>query len=331
MLSPAIPGESTVQLPAISLSGNNANRTLWVGDVPHDWSEEDLSKVFAECSHPTYKTKRVFIKGELQGYCFVEFRNTDEARNTMYDLNGNRVPGTKGKVRFNLCFANDTYNPNSEFNIHVAGIPVDYSDAEFYRIFDKYYSCRGAKMFRFADGKSKGSGYVRFGDQTDQQMALVEMDRKKVDHQRISIKLAGPRGEKIDRFEKRDSYRNGGRDNGNGQRKSAPYSRGSYNNQQVFDAFGMPIQQKEQVQDLYNTDYPWKILPDENDLDPIIGLDLLPAKYRPQVTNKRYMVDPEQFMFDMESSRWSTVCFNINIKQEELEKQLSANQWTLPA
>ena len=34
------------QLPAISLSGNNAQRTLWIGDVPTDWTEDTLNQVF---------------------------------------------------------------------------------------------------------------------------------------------------------------------------------------------------------------------------------------------------------------------------------------------
>lgn len=92
---------------------------------------------------------------------------------------------------------------NSEFNLHVSSVPDDMADAELYRIFDKYQSCRGAKMFRFVDGSSKGSGFVRFGNQTDQQMALVEMHRTKVGGCRIILKLAGSRGERLDRGESR--------------------------------------------------------------------------------------------------------------------------------
>lgn len=56
-------------------------------------------------------------------------------------------------------------------------------------------------MFRFLDGSSKGSGFVRFGNQTDQQMALVEMHRTRIGNNRMVIKLAGPRGERLDRNE----------------------------------------------------------------------------------------------------------------------------------
>ncbi|CAO4379831.1 unnamed protein product [Caenorhabditis nigoni] len=312
------------QLPAISLSGNNAQRTLWIGDVPTDWSEDTLKQVFTESNHPPYKVKRVYVKDELKGYCFIEFVTFEEARQALFDLNGQRISGFKD-IRFNLCFANDSYNPNSEFNLHVSSVPEEMSDAELYRIFDKYHSCRGAKMFRYIDGASKGSGFVRFGNQTDQQMALVEMHRTRVGNKRIILKLAGSRGEKLDRNEP-SSYRS--------QRNERHRPEKSHRNgtliptaQHVLDAFGntvvVPVDKN-----IYGTDHPWGPFPDDPDLDPIIGLDLLTTKYRPQISNKRLMIDTDQFMLDLESSRWSSIAFKTNIKQEDLEKRLADNPWT---
>uniref|UniRef100_A0A1I7TQP5 RRM domain-containing protein n=1 Tax=Caenorhabditis tropicalis TaxID=1561998 RepID=A0A1I7TQP5_9PELO len=312
------------QLPAISLSGNNAQRTLWIGDVPSDWTEETLNQVFTESKHPPYKVKRVYVKDELKGYCFIEFVSFEEARQTLFDLNGVRIPGFRD-LRYNLCFANDSYNPNSEFNIHVSSVPEDLSDAELYRVFDKYQSCRGAKMFRFVDGTSKGSGFVRFGNQTDQQMALVEMHRTRVGSSRIIIKLAGARGERLGdappyktqrpdrrREEKSNQYRSG---------TSIPQQT------QMYDAFGNPVVVPVD-KNIYGTDHPWGPFPDDPELDPIIGLDLLTTKYRPQISNKRVMIDTDQFMLDLESSRWSSIAFKTNIKRDDLEKRLNDNPWT---
>ncbi|EGT55549.1 hypothetical protein CAEBREN_24656 [Caenorhabditis brenneri] len=316
------------QMPAISLSGNNAQRTLWIGDVPTDWSEETLTQIFTESKHPPYKVKRVYVKEELKGYCFIEFISFEEARQTLFDLNGVRIPGFKD-IRYNLCFANDSYNPNSEFNLHVSSVPDDMSDAELYRIFDKYQSCRGAKMFRFVDGTSKGSGFVRFGSQTDQQMALVEMHRTRVGNYRILLKLGGSRGERLagdsapykpqshrterrQRDDKPSQHRNG---------TSVPQQA------QVFDSYGNPILVPVD-KNIYGTDHPWGPFPDDPDLDPIIGLDLLTTKHRPQISNKRVMIDTDQFMLDLESSRWSSIAFKTNTKKEDLEKRLIGNPWT---
>ncbi|CAI2353451.1 unnamed protein product [Caenorhabditis sp. 36 PRJEB53466] len=288
------------QMPAISLSGNNAQRTLWIGDVPSEWTEETLNQVFTESNHAPYKVKRVYVKDELKGYCFIEFLSFEEAQ-----------------IRFNLCFANDSYNPNSEFNLHVSNVPHDMSDAELYRVFDKYYSCRGAKMFRFVDGSSKGTGYIRFGNQTDQQMALVEMHRTRVGSGRIIIKLAGPRGERLDRGE-------GGGYKPRGERrreeKSSLYRNGTAVPQQtqMFDAFGNPVIVAVD-KNIYGTDHPWGPFPDDPELDPIIGLDLLTTKYRPQISNKRVMIDTDQFFLDLDSSRWSPIVLKTNIKNDEVK------------
>ncbi|KAF1751079.1 hypothetical protein GCK72_017631 [Caenorhabditis remanei] len=314
------------QLPAISLSGNNAQRTLWIGDVPTDWTEDTLNQVFTESGHPPYKVKRVYVKEELKGYCFIEFITFEEARQTLFDLNGVKIPGFKD-IRYNLCFANDSYNPNSEFNLHVSGVPDDMADAELYRIFDKYHSCRGAKMFRFVDGSSKGSGFVRFGNQTDQQMALVEMHRTRVGNTRIAIKLAGSRGERIERSESAPYKQR--RNDRRRDEKPSQYRNGTVvpQQQQVFDAYGNPVIVPVD-KNIYGTDHPWAPFPDDADLDPIIGLDLLTTKYRPQIANKRLMIDTDQFMLDLESSRWSSIAFKTNIKKEDFEKRLIDNPWT---
>ncbi|KAI6184463.1 RRM domain-containing protein [Aphelenchoides bicaudatus] len=58
----------------------------------------------------------------------------------------------------------------------------------------KYKSCRGAKVYRNYDGSSKKSGFVRFTSETDQQMALIEMNKVKLNGKELFLKLAHPRG-----------------------------------------------------------------------------------------------------------------------------------------
>lgn len=54
----------------------------------------------------------------------------------------------------------------------------------------RYLSCRGAKVYRNPDGSSRGMGFVRFADETDQQKALVEMNRYLVHGRPMHLKLA---------------------------------------------------------------------------------------------------------------------------------------------
>uniref|UniRef100_A0A914RPI0 tRNA selenocysteine-associated protein 1 n=1 Tax=Parascaris equorum TaxID=6256 RepID=A0A914RPI0_PAREQ len=67
-------------------------------------------------------------------------------------------------------------------------------DAALFLIFgERYRSCRGAKVYRNSDGSSKGLGFVRFSDQTDQQRALLEMNKYRVDGKQLLLKLAQPK------------------------------------------------------------------------------------------------------------------------------------------
>lgn len=54
---------------------------------------------------------------------------------------------------------------------------------------EKYKSCRGAKVYRSYDGRSKESGFVRFTSETDQQLALVEMNKMKLKGKEMTLRL----------------------------------------------------------------------------------------------------------------------------------------------
>ncbi|VDP57363.1 unnamed protein product [Heligmosomoides polygyrus] len=86
-------------------------------------------------------------------YCFVEFDTADEAHDAMLIANGHRIPNSEPRSRFNLSFANDPRVPNR-------------------------------------DGSSRCLGFIRFGDQTEQQKALVEMNKTVVRGREIILKLA---------------------------------------------------------------------------------------------------------------------------------------------
>uniref|UniRef100_A0A0R3RGR0 tRNA selenocysteine-associated protein 1 n=1 Tax=Elaeophora elaphi TaxID=1147741 RepID=A0A0R3RGR0_9BILA len=82
----------------------------------------------------------------------------------------------------------------TEYNLFVNNVPQDMDDAALFLIFgERYESCRGAKVYRNTDGTSKGLGFVRFSDQTDQQRALLEMNKYRVDGKQLILKLAQPK------------------------------------------------------------------------------------------------------------------------------------------
>ncbi|KAK6046792.1 hypothetical protein COOONC_15706 [Cooperia oncophora] len=122
----------------------------------------------------------------------------------MLRANGHRIANSEPRSRFNLSFANDPRVPSIEFNLFANNIHPDLDDAALYQVFGaRYRSCRGAKVYRNRDGTSRCLGFIRFGDQTEQQMALVEMNKTVVRGREIVLKLAAAK-QRLPRHQIRD-------------------------------------------------------------------------------------------------------------------------------
>ncbi|PIO59234.1 hypothetical protein TELCIR_19309 [Teladorsagia circumcincta] len=154
----------------------DSHRTLWMGDLQPQWDAQFILSAFKELGHVPSTVKMVTDRqtGVNCAYCFVEFSTADEARDAMLRANGHKIANSEPRSRFNLSFANDPRVPSIEFNLFANNIHPDLDDAALYQVFGaRYRSCRGAKVYRNRDGTSRCLGFIRFGDQTEQQMALV--------------------------------------------------------------------------------------------------------------------------------------------------------------
>lgn len=171
----------------------DSHRTLWMGDLQPQWDAQFIEAAFKELGHTPSTVKMVTDKqtGVNCAYCFVEFDTADEAHDAMLIANGHRIPNSEPRSRFNLSFANDPRVPSIEFNLFANNIHPELDDAALYQVFGaRYRSCRGAKVYRNRDGSSRCLGFIRFGDQTEQQKALVEMNKTVVRGREIILKLA---------------------------------------------------------------------------------------------------------------------------------------------
>ncbi|KAM3727291.1 tRNA selenocysteine 1-associated protein [Dirofilaria immitis] len=167
-----------------------------MGDLSPDWDQAFIAEAFARMGEEVTNVKIVFDKhsGKQAGYCFIEFADRESARRAMLHINGKIIPKSKPFAAFNLSFANSPNAPYTEYNLFVNNVPQDMDDAALFLIFgERYESCRGAKVYRNTDGTSKGLGFVRFSDQTDQQRALLEMNKYRVDGKQLILKLAQPK------------------------------------------------------------------------------------------------------------------------------------------
>jgi len=166
---------------------------LWMGDLEQYMDGNFIADAYRKMGENVVSVRVIFDKysGKEAGYCFVELDDAEAARRSMLNLNGKIIPNSKPPVKFNLSFANNPSAGATEYNLFVNNLPENIGDAELYQLFGrKYVSCRGAKVYRNPDSTSRGMGFVRFADETDQQKALVEMNRHYVHGRPMHLKLA---------------------------------------------------------------------------------------------------------------------------------------------
>lgn len=201
--------------------------TIWMGDLNTDWDANYIREAFGPYSKDITNVKLVTSDHGTKKatYCFVEFRDEDSARRAILDVNGKKFHNdSSGRARFNLAFANTPNHTSIEYNLFVNNLAPGVDDVALFRIFgEKYRSCRGAKVYRHEDGSSKEQGFVRFTSETDQQRALLEMNKKMFFGREIYLKLARPKTRTTGRFARGNFHHSGGRGGGHMMMGSSGY------------------------------------------------------------------------------------------------------------
>lgn len=119
--------------------------------------------------------------GMPEGYGFVEFLTRAAAERVLQNYNGTPMPGSDQTFRLNWA----TLGPGErrqedgpEYTIFVGDLAADVTDYTLQETFRPHYpSVRGAKVVTDrATGRSKGYGFVRFADESEQMRAMSEMN-----------------------------------------------------------------------------------------------------------------------------------------------------------
>ncbi|KAF7634446.1 RRM domain-containing protein, partial [Meloidogyne graminicola] len=173
-----------------------------MGDLCPEWDAGYIREAFGQYGKDISNVK---MKAT---YCFVEFTDEESARTALLDVNGKPFPNDpSGRARFNLAFANSPHHMSVEYNLFVNNLSPDVDDVSLFRLFgERYRSCRGAKVYRNEEGYSKEQGFVRFTSETDQQKALVEMNKQTFFGRELFLKLARPKTRGAGRFGPRGAH-----------------------------------------------------------------------------------------------------------------------------
>ncbi|XP_071696465.1 uncharacterized protein [Rutidosis leptorrhynchoides] len=143
-------------------------KSLWIGDLQY-WMDETY---VANCFYNTGEVATVKIirnkqTGQPEGYGFIEFRTRAGAEMALQTYNGTQMPSIEQTFRLN--WAGERRNDDTpDYTIFVGDLAADVSDYILQETF-KVVTDR-------TTGRSKGYGFVRFGDESEQIRAMSEMN-----------------------------------------------------------------------------------------------------------------------------------------------------------
>lgn len=119
--------------------------------------------------------------GQSEGYGFIEFVNRGAAERHLQTYNGTLMPNVEQNFRLNwasLGVGEKRADGSPDFTIFVGDLAADVTDYTLQETFRAHYqSVRSAKVVTDRmTGRTKGYGFVKFGDETEQIRAMTEMN-----------------------------------------------------------------------------------------------------------------------------------------------------------
>jgi RNA recognition motif-containing protein len=164
--------------------------TLWMSDILEGWDQEFLKNAFVKFGYTPINIKLITERVKSKPYAFIEFETAEIAKKAILKTNGRSIPGDPEKHKFRLSFANLPNQILNEYCLAVSNLSSTVDDAALFKLFGtKYASCRGAKVHVNPDGSTKRSGLIKFSNQTDQQLALVEMNKYSFKGRELFLRL----------------------------------------------------------------------------------------------------------------------------------------------
>ncbi|XP_030971258.1 polyadenylate-binding protein RBP45B-like isoform X1 [Quercus lobata] len=158
-------------------------RTLWIGDLQYWMDETYLYNCFAQTGEQVATVKVIRNKqtGQSEGYGFLEFANRATAERVLQTYNGSIMPNGGQNFRLNWATFSSgerRSDDSPDFTIFVGDLAPDVTDYMLQETFRaRYPTVKGAKVvIDRVTSRTKGYGFVRFGDEGEQMRAMTEMN-----------------------------------------------------------------------------------------------------------------------------------------------------------
>ncbi|KAK7310869.1 hypothetical protein RJT34_08640 [Clitoria ternatea] len=192
--------QQLAHVPHAHHQGSSAeNKTVWVGDLHHWMDENYLHRCFASTGEiSSIKVIRNKQTGLSEGYGFVEFYSHGTAEKVLQNYAAMLMPNTEQAFRLNWATfsTGDKRSDNvPDLSIFVGDLAADVTDSMLHETFSsRFPSVKAAKVvFDANTGRSKGYGFVRFGDDNERSQAMSEMNGVYCSSRPMRIGAATPR------------------------------------------------------------------------------------------------------------------------------------------
>lgn len=156
-------------------------RTLWIGDLQYWMDENYLYNCFAHTGEvASVKVIRNKQTNASEGYGFIEFYTRAAAERILQTFNGTIMPNGGQNYRLNwatFSSGDRRHDDSPDYTIFVGDLAADVTDYLLQETFRaRYPSVKGAKVvIDRLTGRTKGYGFVKFGDENEQIQAMTEM------------------------------------------------------------------------------------------------------------------------------------------------------------
>ncbi|CAN8288438.1 unnamed protein product [Cochlearia groenlandica] len=174
-------------------------KTLWIGDLLHWMDETYLHSCFSHTNEvSSVKVIRNKQTSQSEGYGFIEFLSRSAAEEVLQSYSGVTMPNAEQPFRLNWASFSTGEKRASEngpdVSIFVGDLAPDVSDDVLLETFAMYPSVKGAKVMMDSNtGRSKGYGFVRFGDENERSRALTEMQGAFCSSRQMRVGVATPK------------------------------------------------------------------------------------------------------------------------------------------
>ncbi|CAL8466292.1 g5828 [Coccomyxa elongata] len=176
------------------MSAEAGTKTLWMGDLAYWMDESFVYSIFVGTGQlVSVKIIRNKNTAVSEGYGFVEFATHEAAEQVLRTFNGCPIPNTDQIFRLNwAAFGVGKVTTDSDFSVFVGDLAPDVTDYALQEHFRQFFaSVRSAKVITDPlTGRSKGYGFVRFGNEAERDRSLTEMSGHVINSRPIRVSIA---------------------------------------------------------------------------------------------------------------------------------------------